>query len=110
VTTPEERKAADEATFREANERIREAERELHPPLDRVPYLCECEDTSCREPIRLERDEYERVRSDPTWFVLVPGHPTTGEVVRACGDYVIARKTGEAAEVAAELDPRGEDL
>ena len=109
MTTPEERKAADEATFREANERIREAERELHPPLDRVPYLCECEDTCCREPIRLERLVYERVRSDPTWFVIVPGHPTSGEIVQACDGYVISRKTDVAAEVAVELDPREED-
>ena len=40
----EEKRARNEATFRAANERIREAEQELDPPLERVPYLCECDD------------------------------------------------------------------
>ena len=95
-----------EATFREANERIREAERELHPPLDHVPYLCECEDTSCLETIQLTRDEYERARSDPAWFVIVPGHPTSGEVIHEGEGYSIVRKTGRAGEIARETNPR----
>jgi hypothetical protein len=108
VTTSEERRAANEASFQDANEHIREAERELRPPLERVPYLCECEDVSCTETIRLERSQYERVRSDATWFVIVVGHPTDGEVVARDESYWIVRKTGREAEVAAELDPRGE--
>jgi hypothetical protein len=108
VTTSEERKAENEATFREANERIREVERELRPPLERVPYLCECDDTACREPIRLGRDEYERVRSDPTWFVIADGHFSDGDMVSQGDGYRIVRKTGREAEVAIELDPRGE--
>jgi hypothetical protein len=106
VTISEERKAANEAAFREANERIREVEQELQPPLERVPYLCECEDTSCREPIRLARDEYERIRSDPTWFLIAPGHPTDGDVVYERDGYSVVHKTGRAAEVAVDLDPR----
>ena len=106
MTTSEERSAADEATFREANERIREAERELQPPLDHVPYVCECEDTACRQTIRLRREEYERVRSDPAWFVIVSGHPTSGDPIVEGDGYSIVEKTGGAAEVAAELDPR----
>jgi hypothetical protein len=71
-----------------------------------VPYLCECEDTSCHETIRLAQAEYEEVRSDPTWFVIVSGHPTEGEAVDDGNGYVIVRKSGSAARVAVELDPR----
>jgi hypothetical protein len=54
MTTDEIKKRAEnEATFRRANERIRAAERALRPPLQRVPYLCECDDVGCREPITL---------------------------------------------------------
>ena len=107
VTTSEERRAENEAAFREANEHIREAERELRPPLERVPYLCECDDTACREPIRLARDEYEELRSDPTWFVIAAGHPSDGDTIHEGDGYRIVRKTGRAAEVAVELDGRG---
>lgn len=106
MTSSEERKAVNEATFREANERIRETAEELRPPVEEVPYLCECEDTSCHAPIRLGREEYELVRSDPTWFVIVAGHPTSGDAVHERDGYRIVRKTGVGAEVAVELDPR----
>lgn len=108
MTTSEERKAENEATFREANERIHETAEQLQPPLERVPYLCECEDTGCHETIRLTQGEYEEVRSDPTWFVIVSGHPTVGETVDEGDGYLIVRKTGLAASVAVELDPREE--
>jgi hypothetical protein len=105
----EEERAANEATFREANERIRQAERELDPPLERVPYLCECEEPSCHEPIRLSAPEYELVRDHPTYFVIVSGHSTDGEVVAERDGYVIVRKTGRGGAVAAETDPRKEE-
>ena len=57
TTRDEEEHAENEATFRDANERIREAERELDPPLDRVPYICECDDMGCREVVRLTAAE-----------------------------------------------------
>ncbi|HZC74451.1 MAG TPA: hypothetical protein VE220_00635, partial [Gaiellaceae bacterium] len=74
MASDEERKRAEnEATFREANERIRDAERQLDPPLERVPYICECDDVGCREAIRLTAPEYERVREDGATFVIAPG-------------------------------------
>ena len=44
TTGNEEKRAESEATFRNANEHIRATERELAPPLDRVPYLRESDD------------------------------------------------------------------
>jgi hypothetical protein len=102
----EEERAANEATFREANERIRDAQLELQPPAERVPFLCECEEPSCQEPILLSAEEYELVRGDGTCFVIVFGHRTDGEVVAERDGYAIVRKTGRAGAVAAETDPR----
>jgi hypothetical protein len=101
-------RAVDEATFREAHERIRDAQRELELPLERVPFLRECDDPTCREPIRLTAEEYERVRRDGTLFVLVTGHSTSGEIVSESAGHSIIRKTGRGGVVAADLDPRGE--
>jgi hypothetical protein len=104
----DEQRAANEATFREANERIREAQRELDPPVERVPFLCECDDPSCRVPIRLSAEEYERVRTDGTLFVVVAGHSTSDEIVEETDGHSIVRKTGVGGAVAAERDPREE--
>lgn len=101
-------RAANEATFREANEQIRNAQQELHPPMDRVPFLCECDDPSCREPIRLTAEEYERVRNDGTCFVVVIGHSTSGEIVSESQGHAIVRKKREGGMFAAETDPREE--
>jgi hypothetical protein len=110
VPDPDEdaQRAADEATFREANERIRDVQRELDPPAGQVPFLCECEDRSCCEPILLTAEEYERIRSDGTCFVVVSGHPTSGEVVVESEGHAIVRKTGRGGRVAALRDPRSE--
>lgn len=104
----EEEHAANEAAFREANERIRQAQRELRPPTDRLPVLCECEEPSCHEPILLATDEYELVRGDGTYFVIVSGHATDGEAVSEHDGHTIVRKTGRGGAVAAETDPRKE--
>ncbi|HEY3578742.1 MAG TPA: hypothetical protein VGK68_12235 [Gaiellaceae bacterium] len=109
ATGDEEKRAVDEATFREANERIRATERRLEPPLERVPYLCECDEVRCHEPIRLTADEYERVREDGATFLIVPGHSTAGDVIAQHDRYVVVRKQGDGGEVARALDPRKED-
>ena len=107
MASGEERKCAEnEATFRDANEQIRAAERELEPPLDRVPYLCECDDVDCRELIRLTASEYERVREDGATFAIASGHPTHGDVVEEHERYVVVRKAEAGGEVARALDPR----
>jgi hypothetical protein len=105
----EEKRAENEATFRAANERIREAELELDPPLERVPYLCECDDVHCHEPIRLTAPEYEHIREDGATFGVRRGHSSNGEVVEEHEHYVVVRKpAGSGGEVARALDPRGE--
>ena len=109
ISGDEKKRAETEATFRAANERIRAAERELDPPMDRVPYLCECDDVACREPIQLTTAEYERLRADGATFVVAHGHPSEGDVVEEHDGYLVVQKRDGGGEVARALDPRGED-
>jgi hypothetical protein len=103
----EERIARNDATFRDANERIGKAAEGLGLTEGALPFLCECADTSCRTLIQLTLDEYRRVRSNPTWFANAPGHEEadqgTAKVVERYERYFVVEKTGHAAEVAREL-------
>jgi hypothetical protein len=105
----EEKRAVNEATFRHANERIRAAEQAFGPPLERVPYICECDDVRCRELVRLTASEYERLRVDGATFVILRGHSSDGEIVEEHDEYVVVRKPDGAGDVARALDPRGEE-
>jgi hypothetical protein len=105
----EERMAANETIFRDANERIEERARELEfePP---VPFLCECGDSSCRVIVRVTLKAYEGVRQSATTFLIAPEHEQAatvgGEVVDRRDGYLVVEKTGRSGEVAAEADPR----
>jgi hypothetical protein len=103
----EERIAKNDDTFREANERI-EAVVEEHDLTDRpVPFICECADVRCTQVTRLLLDEYRHVRSDPRWFLNVPGHEVAAMgaavVIERHDTYVVVEKQGHAGEVAEEL-------
>jgi len=100
VTAEDEaERAANEAT-------LREVQAELELSRQRVPIVCECDDTSCHAPILLGEEEYELVRSDGTCFVIVTGHSTDGEILEESEGHMIVHKTGLGAELSQELDPR----
>jgi hypothetical protein len=106
--TTAKRVARNDATFRDANEKIRAgAERYA---VDPAPFLCECADATCRDIVLLTAEEYERIRATPTHFLNVPGHDKHARgwarVVEDRGHYVVVEKLGRAGELAAELDPR----
>ena len=106
----ETRLARNETLFREVNERIEEVA-VSHGPGDGHVYefLCECSNADCTLRVPLSSAAYEAVRGHPAQFVLAPGHelPEIEVVVLRTEDYQVVRKRGEAAEVAAEEDPRG---
>lgn len=88
--------AKNEALFREVNERVKEIERSHNmPTADRWDFLCECGNATCMERVPLTVAQYERVRSDPAQFDVVPGHevPDVEVVVRATDEYAVIRKT-----------------
>jgi hypothetical protein len=97
------RAGKNEAVFREVNERISDVTRE-----NPAEYLCECATPTCTETIPMTVAEYESVRSVPTDFAVLPGHevPDLEEVVAQQDAFLVVRKKGGAAEVAAEVDPR----
>ena len=95
----EAERAADEAT-------LREVQAELELSRQRVPIVCECDDTSCHAPILLGDEEYELVRSDGTCFVIVTGHSTDGEILEESEGHTIVHKTGLGAELSQELGLR----
>jgi hypothetical protein len=106
--------AANESRFRNANERFRaivgsyrfEAE-------DRAPFICECADPGCFESVMLSLQDYDRIRANPSRFLLVSGHEdseaTCERVVEAENGYAIVEKIGVAGAEAARLH-RGRGL
>lgn len=57
-------------------------------------FICECGSGACDEAISLTLAEYQHVRSEPTWFAMVPGHEReeVERVVEDHGAYLIAAK------------------
>ncbi len=103
-----ERVARNDATFREANERIRRAAEEYEMK-HAVPFICECAAEDCSEIVQLSLAEYGEIRSDPRRFFNAHGHQSAARgaarVVSAKADYVVVEKIGRAGQVAEELDP-----
>ena len=71
MSSREQRIAANEALFRDVNERIA---RSAPDSADGLDIICECGDRECLERITVTTAEYEHARSDPTLFLAVPGH------------------------------------
>ena len=102
----ERRLARNEALFREANEAIG---RGLWPEQEDadIRFRCECA-TQCGQPVELSHREYERIRQNGRWFIVLEGHELPGveEVVERHGTWSVVQKTGAGGDLAAELDPR----
>jgi hypothetical protein len=101
-----DRLARNETLFRSVNERVEEV---VQPgAAEEIDFLCECADADCVENISLERQEYERARSDATQFVVAPGHevPEIEEVIARTDRFLVVRKHPEEADIAQETDPR----
>jgi len=102
------RLAKNEAVFREVNERISEISQELAPGADGL--ICECSDPECLERIGpLSIREYERVRQDPTRFIIAAGHQAADVervVDRQTTYWTVEKHEGPPSDVARERDPR----
>lgn len=106
----ERRVAENEVRFRALNERLRESGAAWEGREGVLSIVCECGDEDCTLPIRLTPGEYESVRVEETQFVIVAGHvrPEVEDVVSEQEGWVLVRKRGEAATIAAANDPRSE--
>jgi hypothetical protein len=110
--TTEERVAGNEALFREVNERMAEAAGQFAGTEDEatpLDFVCECGRADCSRKMSMTLAEYERVRSEPTYFAVVPGHelPEIERVIERHASYlVVEKREGDADQVARETDPR----
>ena len=108
----QERVIRNEALFRELNERVREIEETLTArgvvdPAEFGEYFCECGLDDCKDKIRLRHDEYERVRSNPLHFAIVPGHEvdTVERVIEHTDRFAMVEKFEGERELVL-TDPR----
>lgn len=79
---------------RRANERLQERVSRLAQADQRIPFLCECADESCTEPVHVTLRDYAAVRGADSRFLIVTGHLTIeGEDVVEEGDgYTVVEK------------------
>ena len=72
-------------------------------------FICECGDEDCTKPVTLSLGEYEQARSDPTHFIIAPGHqvPDVERTVARTERYtIVAKHPPTAARLAVDEDPR----
>ena len=104
-----ERVGRNDATFREANEKISETIAE-HGLDGLLPFICECAEETCSEILQLTPEEYRAVRARSTTFINAHGHQVAagphGRVVEEHDRYIVVEKIGRAGKIVAELDPR----
>ena len=76
----------------EANEHIRAKQAELGIDSgNRLPFLCECDDTRCRTIIRLPAADYDGARGAGR-YVVSHGHPATGRIVASGEGYAVVEE------------------
>jgi hypothetical protein len=105
----DERRTLNEVAFRDLNEEIHQSNGANG---SEVGVVCECGSADCVRVVKVTRNEYEAVRSIPTWFIVAPGHRQNDieRVVLRDERYMVVEKVGEAGELAEETDPRSDDL
>lgn len=98
-----------ESIFRNVNERIAESANRFDS--DDAAFVCECADSSCTHRVQASLDNYERVRAEPTRFLLAPGHDDdrVERVVERRRSFWIVDKFEQTVRATVRrLNPRGE--
>ena len=85
-----ERRLADRlARFREINDGIAESAEQ-----GAAVFVCECGSQECLTTLELSVAEYKRIRTNPTWAVVTPGHELPGvERLVSEGAGLLRRRT-----------------
>jgi hypothetical protein len=99
VKSREERVARNEKLFQEVNHQIEKLEETLGPR-ESLAILCECSKKHCLAGFDVEAAVYQRVRSNPLLFFVVPGHEDleVERVVEHTRSFLVVEKLGRAAE------------
>jgi hypothetical protein len=106
----ERRIGLNEALFREVNERLEDVNDTFSSVSGVLETVCECGDISCSQQLTIPHQDYEHVRSDPTWFAVIPGHELASVelvVVSRDGYDIVQKRAGAPAAEAKATDPRG---
>jgi hypothetical protein len=108
VQSRERQAAENEVRFRALNERLEAQAGTWEGREGELSLVCECGDEDCTARIGLSVPEYEAVRAVETQFVLIRGHERVEveDVVDGAENWLVVRKRGEAAQIAAGTDPR----
>jgi hypothetical protein len=92
----EERAIRNEELFREVNLNIAELEERAGRATwdELMPLICECAQTGCSAPVEVDVRTFERVREQPLWFFVAPGHEDLDieSVVEERPGYLIVEK------------------
>jgi hypothetical protein len=101
------RLATNEALFREVNEAI---ERGVWHGEGRTlaAFRCECAQLDCNQMVSVTPREYERIRTHPRRFLVLPGHanPEVESIVETREGYLVVEKRDAAGRLADASDPR----
>jgi hypothetical protein len=103
----DEKMARTESAFREVNEAI--ATTAARFDAEQTDFVCECADPACANRLNADLDDYEDVRSEPTRFMLAPGHEELAieRVVERTDEYTVVEKFGAVvAPIVRQLNPR----
>ena len=105
--TEQERRALNEALFRDVNERIAESAERVYE--SRTEFVCECADSNCTDRVPATLTEYESMRKQSTTFLLAPGH-AEHEIERVVSDrgrfHVVEKVQAAVRRVVTRLDQR----
>lgn len=94
-----ERKLHNQVLFRSVNDRIAEISAKFgeHGDAGLLSFVCECPQIGCRAFVRAPLEVYDRVRDDPTLFLVLKGHEGEGEpIVDDLGRSLIVRSDEQA--------------
>ena len=101
------RMARTESAFRELNEAIAGTAERFEA--EEADFVCECADPQCAHRVTAELEDYEEVRSEPTHFLLAPGHhkPQVEQIVERTGEFEVVEKVKPLmARIVRRLNPR----
>jgi hypothetical protein len=100
--------AANEASFRDINERLERGLRKVPHGPELHPFVCECGHVECQQSVGLTVDEYEAVRRDSRHFAITPGHAILDaeSVIARHERYHVVEKNPEAETVSDATDQR----
>jgi hypothetical protein len=101
-----ERLARNQSLFREVNERIER----IAGGNEVVEFVCECSNTECVATVELKLSEYDRIRSNSTWFVIKVDHDISQieRVISQNDGYAVVEKL-IAEEYLEVTDPRSDE-